>query len=294
MEMGWQPDPEAARLMRYLRESRVQRVESTLAIFNDFTVKEDLHKVEYTRRLLQGAQSRARSLGYHLDEIWLRAKGLTAKRVTSILRARGIHGILIPPEADPLPRLKLDWSQFSVVATTTTALPENLHRVLPDNYNNLRMVFDEVTRRHFRRPWLLTLHHLEERTERCPATLYYATCAANASITPLPIFYWDDPQNKTAPDERLAKGLTHNRPDVMIIADYWMLDVLEKFPECKEFSDIPVICYANHRPGSLGIDQLPEKVGSAAVDMLSSHVQRGDVGLPETPKSLRIPGKLLS
>jgi len=69
---------------------------------------------------------------------------MSARRIDQIILARGIRGILIPPEPDPLFRTTLDLSKIAAVATTTTAEPVNLHRVLPNNFFNVRLMLEEA------------------------------------------------------------------------------------------------------------------------------------------------------
>ena len=291
-EMGWRPDPEASRLMHYLRETRQKKAESTLAILNDHPRRQDLYKDPYTATLLQSAKYRADMLGFRMDEIWLREPGLTARRTTGILRNRGITGVLIPPEVDPLPRIELDWSAFSSVATTTTAQPASMNRVLPDHYGNFCMLMDALLKQSRKRIWLLSLRSLEKRTEHCPGNVYHAYTAREKSLDTLPIFHWDDVKGGKDPAEELCKQYRKLKPDTLIVADQWLLEVLEARSGAQPGKDFFAISYSNAGPACPGIDQRPALVGAAAIDMLSAHVIRGEAGIPEVPKLLRIPGAL--
>ncbi|MCC5842653.1 MAG: LacI family DNA-binding transcriptional regulator [Verrucomicrobia bacterium] len=291
-DMGWRPDPETSRLMHHLRESRqVQRV-STLAILNDYPGRKDPYNDPYTAALLHSARRRADTLGYHIDELWLREPGLTARRATGILHARGITGVLVPPEIDPLPQLPLDWSSFSSVATTTTAQPATMNRVLPDNYGNLCKLMDALLRRKRKRVWLLSLKGLEDRTEHCPSNVYHAYTAQTPSLTTLPVFYWDTYPCGDDAAAAMTELYVRHKPDTVIVADAWLLDTLERRTQTRRRKDYLALCYSNAQPGLPGINQRPELVGSAAIDLLSAHILRGETGLPEVPKLLRIPGTL--
>lgn len=291
-EMGWRPDPEASKLMHYLRESRQKRSLSTLAILNDHPHRGDLYKDPYTATLLKSAKARADVLGFQMDEIWLREPGLTASRTTSILRARGISGLLVPPEVDPLPRIELDWSAFSSVATTTTAKPESMNRVLPDNYGNLCKLMDALVARKRKRILLLSLRGLEARTEFCPSNVYHAYCAQQPGLSPLPVFYWDDISNAGDPLDALRNHYGACEPDTVVVADQWLLESLERATQTKAGADYLAVCYSNASPGLPGVDQRPSLVGSAAIDLLSAQVIRGETGVPDVPKLVRIPGAL--
>jgi LacI family transcriptional regulator len=291
-EMGWRPDPEASKLMHYLRETREKRSVSTLAVLNDYPARNDPYKDPYTATLLKSAKARADVLGFQMDEIWLREPGMTAARVSSILRARGISGVLIPPEVDPLPRIELDWDAFSSVATTTTAMPERMNRVLPDNYGNFCKIMEALVSRGLKRILLLSLRGLEARTEHCPTHVYHAYCARNSDLETVPVFYWDDEGGTRDPMSALGEYYRQTRPDAVLVADRWLLESLEKATGTRAGTDYFAACYSNADPDLPGLDQRPALVGSAAIDLLSAHVIRGETGIPEVPKHMRIPGGL--
>ncbi len=286
-ELGWKPDPEASRLMSYLQQSKSQRIESTLALLNDFSERELLQQGDYTRTLIDAARARAEELGFRLEEIWLKQKGMTPKRVDGILRARGIHGVLIPPEQNPLPRLDLDWSAFAAVATTTTSRPERMNRVLPDNYFNMRMLMKELKKRGVKRPFLVSDIQLETRMEHAPTAIFLSS-QVQEGYTPIKPFYWDDPELKHKDNlTELKRALDAAQPDHLMVVDQWVLDLLGDHPYDS------VSSYANVIPDGLGVDQQPAAIGRAAVDVLSAHVIRGEHGLRGSTRVLHIRGKLV-
>ncbi len=283
-EMGWRPDPEASRLMQYLQQSKQGRIESALALLNDCDDQGRLSRDPYTTALMDGARERAEQLGFHLEEIWLRQPGMTPRRVDGILRARGIHGVLIPPEQQPLPSIELDWDRLAVVATTTTAQPAKLNRVLPDNYYNSGKLMDLVLESGCKRPMLITSHELEIRSEHAPTHMYYGK-TQRAGLEALPVFDLD----RLSGEERitsLQSLIRKHRPDYLIMPDVWVLEYL------KEFSEIPWATFAVKSEDAPGIEQRPSAVGAAAVDVLSAHVIRGETGLPAIPRILHIRGEV--
>jgi LacI family transcriptional regulator len=270
--------------MRYLQSTKQSRVESALAVLNDCGTEDHLRREPYTAALIDGARKRAEDLGFHLDEIWLRQPGMTPRRVDTILRSRGIHGVLIPPEEQPLPSIELDWSRLAVVATTTTAQPERLNRVLPDNYFNMRVLMDRILQSGCRRPLLVTQEGLEVRMEYAPSNLYRARMVA-AGLEPLPVCDLDQETDVDRP-ERLRRQVQEHEPDYLILSDVW---VRQWIPDA---ADLPWACFAVKPDKVLGVDQRPGAIGAAAVDVLSVHVIRGEKGLPELPRVLHIRGEI--
>jgi len=283
-EMGWRPDPEASRLMQYLQQSKQGRIESALALLNDCDDQTRLSRDSYTHALMEGARERAEHLGFHLEEIWLRQPGMTPRRVDGILRARGIHGVLIPPEQQPLPSIELDWDRLAVVATTTTAQPAKLNRVLPDNYYNARKLMDQVLASGCKRPLFITSRELEIRSEFAPTHMYRAK-VLDAGLKVLPVFDLDRQRGEERMSE-LRRLIADTDADFLIMPDIWVRDYL------KDYVDLPWATFAVKSEEGPGIDQRPAAVGAAAVDVLSAHVIRGETGLPAIPRILHIRGEI--
>jgi LacI family transcriptional regulator len=283
-EMGWTPDPEATKLMRYLQSTKKQRIDSALALINDCEEREHLHQSDYIRTLIDSARTRAESLGFHLEEIWLHQKGMSARRINEILRARGINGVLIPPEQKPLPSIELDWNCFASVATTTTALPKEVNRVMPDNYYNMSQLMAKILQTGCKRPLLITSHGLETRMEHAPVNIFIAKLV-QAGLPPGLICYFDEGEREVA-QTRICETLREQKSDFIILPDVWIRIWL------KDFSDLPWACFAVKPEGAIGVDQRPEAVGAAAIDVLTAHVIRGELGLPKVSRVLHIRGEI--
>lgn len=290
-KMGYRPDPETSRLMGYLKRAQVQKFQSTIGIINAYPQPEQLRAIPYFRRLLQGAEERAEALGFILDEVWITEPGLKPSRVNQILRNRAIRGLFLPPEPEALARIDLDWESYASVATTTSLRPANIHRVLPNNFLNVQLLMKEIYRRGYRRPGLTTIQHLEERQYGAPVSQYLGACETMHGMEAIPVFNWVDQTTGEGP--RLLKWFKKYRPDVIIGCGDWMHDIFinEGGYQCPQ--DFAFVDYAEHKPGMAGIDQLPEIVGAAAIDLLSAHITRGEVGLPEHPKLMLIEGKFM-
>ncbi len=82
-------------------------------------------------------RARAEHLGYQLDEFFLRAPGMTSSRLRSILRARGIRGVLFAPDtAPPLPRVSFNVAGFAAVLLGSSLLNRGLARVQFDHFES--------------------------------------------------------------------------------------------------------------------------------------------------------------
>lgn len=290
--MGFVPDPETSRLMGYLKRAQENRFQSTLGILNAFPDREAMTGPDhpYNRSLIQGVRKRAQELGYAVDEIWIAEPGLKPKRIDQILKSRAIRGVLVPPEYQALPEIQLDWSVLTTVAMATTGNPEQIHRVLPNNLLNLQRVMREVVRRGYRRPGLATTRDLEDRMFRAPVASYLSMCDAQRAVRKLPVFFWEEVQSGQDNADRMNAWFQKNQPDVVIGAAGWMMEILAKDLGLQCPQDYAFVSYSAPEKGVAGLDQLPEVIGAAAVDLVSAHIARGEVGIPEHPKHVMIEG----
>ena len=95
--LGYRPDPEINRLMTYLRQSREARSDIVLAFLDPWPRDPSIPDRYHLKLLHEGASQRAQELGFRIDTLWLKEKGMTQRRMSSILYTRGIRGLLIPP-----------------------------------------------------------------------------------------------------------------------------------------------------------------------------------------------------
>ncbi len=291
--LGYRPDPEVARLLGYLKRSRKVRMESVVAVLNAYDPPERMRAEAYTQRLLHGARKRAEELGYVLDELPLLSAGMTPRRFDQIVRARGIKGLLVPPEPEPLFRAGIDWSAVAAVATTTTAQPLDLHRVLPHNFSNMRRLIEAVLARGYERIGLVYWPVLEERQMNAATSVlgWYSRVAKRCA--PLPMLEWNWKLGGPKLDDVLRAWLKKARPDLVLGFGDYLRQRLTQACGLRVPEDVGYLSYGETTPGVDHLDQNPEAVGAAALDLLSAQIHRGEAGVPTTPKTTLIEGRLV-
>jgi LacI family transcriptional regulator len=221
----------------------------------------------------------------------LREEGMSPRRLDQIIKARGIRGLLIPPEPEALFNADLDWSRVAVVATTTTAKPLRLHRALPHNFHNVHLLIDHALACGYKRIGLVHWPLLEERMMQATSAVYALEGFLRKSFQPVPVFEW-----KWQPPEKLAVALERwvqkSRVDCVLAFDTFALDALAAVGIHAPW-DIGYVSYGGAPASVSQINQNPQTVGAAAVDLLSAQVIRGECGFPASPKTLLIEGKFV-
>src|SRR5690606_4287892 len=99
-----------------------------------------------------GATAKARDLGYRLEHFWLGEPNLTHQRMSDILYARGITGLIIASHRYEVDApLRFEWSRFSAVKIDFFPHEPMLHNVTNDQRAIIRLAMRRVIAAGYRR-----------------------------------------------------------------------------------------------------------------------------------------------
>lgn len=96
-EMGYVRDPELSRLMAYIRNRRPKNLQANLGFLHCLPRNFNMDSGHYMWSLYEAAKQQAADMGYSLNTLWLTQKGMTEKRMSQIIEARNIQGIIVAP-----------------------------------------------------------------------------------------------------------------------------------------------------------------------------------------------------
>ena len=282
-KLGSVPNPELGRLMQLIRSGRKVAQQSTIALLS-FDPILDAEQNHYFSTLVSGVEQRARDLGYGIDLLAMSAGEMTEGRLTTILRSRGIHGIVVLPirralDCSPL----VDWSRFSVVAATYTAQQLSVNRVVPHHHQIGLLAMKTLHEKGFRRVGLITEEGDNERVN-------YAFQAVLAMYQQAGHFK-RIPAAQSGARSDIAKWYDRYRPDVILTTENRPLPSLVSRLGPSRIS-LCALCLLNHPAGAAypGVYQHPEIVGRMAVDLEAGQIQRGECGILDHPTVSRVEG----
>ncbi|HEY3755541.1 MAG TPA: LacI family DNA-binding transcriptional regulator [Opitutaceae bacterium] len=291
-EIGYVANPEVSRLMQLLRSRRLASYQSTLAFlsFHD-SPKPISHR--YTRDVIAGAKARAAELGFSADVFNLARLEIPAARLTTVLRSRGIRGILIPPLPDFLDCAPmLDWSQFSVIAATYSARNLLVNRTVPHHQLNVLRALTELRKLGCRRAGLIVTGDLLHRANYA----YHASLALRQQLgefAPIPPF---SPEAVVGPnfEREFRRWMRQHRPDVLLTVESVVARLIRLLGS--RYPQGTGLCMLDHNGTSemAGIDQHAALVGAAALDLLAGQLQRAEIGLNPHPRVTMVEGTWVS
>lgn len=307
---GYSPHPIVSELMAQLPQIR-NIARSTIAIV---TCWADWRSHAFLKAIHTGVEDRASQLGYRLEEVSLLPEEMSPERVSKVLYARGIEGVLVYPFQRSPVRLDLDWGRFCGVAIGRSMAQPALHRVTASYYENVMLALHELQALGYKRIALALTTALRTRVDDAYLAAYSLYERGLAAKDRIPVFMPEDAPpvekktrafldhgivyaGKGLEAKQVIAWLKKHRADALLCNGTPSLEELLaaglRVPEDVGYVALDKIA----EPAWVsGIDQQPERMGSAAVDLLTSHLHRHEHGVPVSPKVLTlqsrwIPGK---
>lgn len=288
-QMGYRPNPAAAELSRFRRDSSTGPAQAALAWINAWQPAEKLRSYRQFDFYWKGAEAAARKLGYHLEEFRLEGK-MSPENLGRILDARGIRGILLPPQY-PHPEWKgFPWEKYSVVRFGRSLIDPATHVVSSDHVAITMRAFVRMRELGYRRIGLLT--NEDVMVKRGGHLSEAGFLMAQRAITP---------------GQRVPICLIGEMPDIgraRLVSDWVkkhridaILTDIAQVPEiiamcglvvpddiglaCTNIMDIPI---------TAGINQNPLEIGRVGLLMLHSLITDNARGVPPITRQLLVDG----
>lgn len=286
-KLNYRPNPLVSALIRTRRSPLRAKYQATLAFFTrplPGSAKKNRHQ-----QLLAATRVRAEQHGYTLEEFGAGERQIPASRLTEILLARGIAGLILAPFTSPDAEPPVDWRQFPVVALGLSQRIPVTH-VSHNHYSGMRQILGECRRRGARRIGLVlprrVHHNVEERWLAAYLLDQTAQPPPGRALPPLLV-------EETSDSRAFAAWFRANRPDVIVGLQHftpihhWIHAMGLRVP-----ADVGLVTL-DRREGRIdfsGLDQEVAKMGATAVDQLVSLVERGERGMVERPINVIIDG----
>jgi len=276
-ELGYIPDPRMSELMSHMRErKRKPGSEPVIAYLSTENRADDAPAFP---AFFQGASQAAAQLGYKLDPLDFWDEAMTDNRMSKILTARGIEGVLIPPTQLAVGSLKLDWSRLVAVAFGSTLIEPDLHRVLNDHYHNTLHALQYLEAEGKQSIGILLGSDISRRLDYQVQSAVHVY--PNLSRTPMKVrVYFDE---RPAP---LKRALRQQEHDVIIGTGLTP-------PPPLDLGDTEWCCLLlnNRDKGIRGINIRADLAGEAALRFLAGQLLQRNMGIPEHPLQIMVKGE---
>lgn len=293
-ELGYEPDPEVAKLLSHIRAKKSLATKACLALLTSGAAPQDWKRYLTERKYVEGAHARAKEYGYNIEEFWINEPGMTLSRLSNIIWSRGIEGVIIAPLQARLSgkvarSIRLDFNLFSAVEISETVEWPDLDRAVHDQYTSMLRALDELSGLNYKIIGLVLEEALDLRVNGkwTAAYLRYRN-QWGAKRLPPPLIL-DSPRQSA-----FDRWFDRYRPNAIISVDRFGLHLLIErgldVPGDLGYASLDVDGEVDDYPDVSGIDQNSEIVGGAAVDMLVAAIHRGHRGIPSHPVRVEVEG----
>lgn len=289
-EMGYKANPMVSALMANLRASKNRTGTEILAFLTTHPDSQRWRRIPILNRFFTGAATRASELGFTLEEFCLPHSGMTEARLSGMLWARNIQGILVAPAPHPGYRLELEWEKFASVAIGFSVTHPKLHRVANHQIHSLRTALEEARTLGYRRLGLVMEQEHDRRVDHNWEMALLEFQNRIPKRTRIPIL-----MPESVHFDNFRKWFERHRPEVILATTTkarsqitgWLKRLKLKVP-----GDVGFISLNKDRidEDTSGIDQNPELVGAAAIELLAEQLYHNNRGLPKAPKVVLIEG----
>lgn len=251
------------------------------------TPRTESAKDPFLQRVFLGAKTRAEALGYGLEQFWTAERGMTDRRLSQVMKARGIVGVLLSPvmhEAEVT--LDLEWDCFAPAVIGSARWNPELHHAGHHHYLAMRMALERLASAGCRRPMAILETDVNERARRAweaAFAVFHPSRAAAAELLWIGL-----------PGDRrtLARRIKSSRPDALVVSAHALLEQL-RATDVAVAPELPIINlhWVPTAPEIGGVDQSYDMVAANAVDLVVSQLNSNETGVPPWPRMLLFPGR---
>jgi LacI family transcriptional regulator len=282
---GYAINPLVAQVYSEARTGRGFRHLGTLAYITAYDTPDWWRAHPTLRGFHDGVVERARQTGLGIDEFWAQEPGLKGRRLTQILRARGIGGVILAPVPGRNAIDLLDWKHFSPALLGESVRVPRLNRAVPNQRHAVQLAIRELTQLGYRRLGLV----LRQR--------YHAMTDFNMLSTFL-LLHHELPASQRVPVEMPVEWTERNfltwfkrhRPDAIIGVvrplREWLARAGVQSPR-----DVGLVLLdwdEEAKEDFAAVDQNATAVGAAAVDIVLSQMRQNERGIPAIPQTVLV------
>jgi LacI family fructose operon transcriptional repressor len=285
--MGYRPNPLVSAHMAFLRTLEPRHTGQCLA----FVCTRSLAEIRADTRTplhqyYTGARARAQELGYEVELFNLFDHGMSGRRLSEILVARGIAGVIIAPLSEGAAQsgVAMDWDVFALAMIEHTFSAPRLHKVCHDGFATIGRLIQRMIDAGFTRIGVALPRQMDEHANHFWLAGYQTFQALAAPRHRVPHFItatWDR--------ARFLAWYRRWKPEAIVTiggdAVRWLRAAGRRVP-----GDVScgTLYWKAARAEVSGFYQNHELMAAAAVDLVVAQLHRNERGLPASEKTILI------
>lgn len=288
---GYRPEPMLSALAAYRQMKRPPQYHGTLAwLFNKSTRKEQFSTPLF-KLYFEGACSRASSLGFQVEEFHLDGADMSPARMSNILLARGVQGLLVGPQPEPNTHLEMRWEWFSPVTFGFSLIQPQLHLVGSTQYRIGMATTSKLQELGYQRIGFFGSEVFDQRTDRNFTAGFHIASLDIPSSRRIPPLLTTETDTRKTICEKLRTWVKRWKIDATVCVSGMQFLFPEAGFRIPEDFAVALLGWQGDYPGFAGMDEQGFLTGVAAVDHVVGMIHRGERGVPAVPYRVLIEGK---
>lgn len=286
-EMGYVPDPMLSALSTYRKSHLESRFQGVLAWLDTHPDAGYWKSNRRQRNYFEGAEAKARLLGYKIQRIWMGAPNASLPGIRRQLLAQNIPGILFAPQASSRLDLPFDISGFSAVSVGYGLNSPRVTMIGTNPFYSVLTCFTQLTQLGYRKIGMI-LREDHDRIVDFQYSAAYRTCLGS--------FFKRSARNRLFvykdPPLSLKDWLRLSKPDAILTMPYVnIMGLLEK--EGLSVPDdvgVALLFPSNEgaSPDFAGVSGNSRLIGQTAIEYLVGLINQGVRGEEVSHKRLLI------
>lgn len=286
-QLGYRPNPRFSALMSHIRRSRPVAEGERIAFVWVHTPRTESTKDPFLQRVFLGAKTRAEALGYGLEQFWTFERGMNDRRLSQVIKSRGIVGMLLSPvmhEAEVT--LDFEWACFAPAVIGNARWNPELHHAGHHHYMAMRMALERLAAVGCRRPMAILEADVNERARRAWEAAFTVFHPSRSEAGEL--LWIELPEDRRA----VARRIKTCRPDALVVSAHTIIEKLRAM-DTSVAPEMPIINlhWVPTVPAMGGVDQSYDTIAANAVDLVVSQLNSNETGVPPWPRMLLFSGR---
>jgi LacI family transcriptional regulator len=292
-KMGYVPSPAMGALAEYKRRTgkapSKQKGFSTLAIVHAYSKGQWPGQLN-RRRVFESIEKRAGELGYRVEVFDAGQTRESQRRCSRMLYNRGITGVFVAPhlynEKNCVP-VVLDWRHFVGISVLNEQPERRLHAVLPSWVRNRQIILKQIARcPEASVGGFVTRVHSAWIGGLSEVFVPHVNHLGGTPATWVPTHLAEDYDKPL-----FLKWFDRYKPRIVVTniewVPTWLRELGLRVPEDHGVIFIDQV----QEDWRSGIDVLPRHIGITAMNLMHDQLRNMNLGLPEHPYRLTVPGQ---
>jgi LacI family transcriptional regulator len=293
---GYRPEPMLSALAAYRQMKKPPIYHGMIAWLSSHSSStEDFYRTPYPenslyRQYYDGACRRANSLGYRVKEYSLNRDDMTPERMSNILIAQGVQGIIVPPLSSLGQHINMRWELFSAVRFGFSLERPQLSVISSAQYRNSLIVVKKLQTLGYQRIGFFGSHEFDDRTDGNFTAGYRSALKKMPHSCHIPLLLTEEGARLENTITRIREWVTDWKIDAVVCVTGMQDELIQAGYRIPEDFAIALLTHNKGIQGFAGIDEQGYRTGAAAVDCTINMIHCGERGVPDVPFQMLIEG----